>query len=158
MDVSALKRNSASVEAGQWVSDIPGMEDVRLRVRGLNSPTVVTLRARKERLVSKNGRERNGQLKADVALRIFGEVLLEAVLFDWDGFTEGEGDAKKAIPYSKDLAKQWLSDPDFIAFNDAVTYAAQVVDRGGAEEQEEVEKNSQRPSTGKSSGAAAQKA
>jgi hypothetical protein len=149
MEISALKRNSAQVEAGRWIGDIPGLENARLRVRGLNSPTVVALRSRKERLVSRKGRQADGSLKPDVAMRIFGEVLHEGVLLEWDGFTM-DG---KPLPFDPDLAKTWLSDPDYMPFADAVTYAAKIADNTSSEDQEDLEKNSKRSSSGKSSGA-----
>lgn len=142
MDISALKRDSTKVEAGEWVGEIPGMEDVRLRVRGLSSPTAVALRSRKERKVSRDGRERDGQLKADVALRILGEVLHEAVLLDWDGLTSGG----QPLPFDKDLARDWLTNPDYVAFADAVVYAAQVVDKGRADDTAEMGNGSRKSS------------
>lgn len=144
MDISALKRDSAKVEAGEWVSDIPGMEDVRLRVRGLSSPTVVALRSRKERKVSRDGRERDGSLKADIALRILGEVLHEGVLLDWDGFTKN----KQPLPYDAKQAEEWLTNPDYVAFADAVVYAAQIVDKGRAGEVEDMGNGSKKSSRG----------
>lgn len=143
MKISALKRDSAKVEAGEWVSEIPGMEDVRLRVRGLSSPTVVALRSRKERKVSRDGRERDGTLKADIALRILGEVLHEGVLLDWDGVTD---DDDKPYPFDAELAKEWLINPDYVAFADAVVYAAQVVDKGRAGETEDMGNGSKKSS------------
>lgn len=134
MKLSSLKRNAAAAEAGQWVDDIPGMDDVRLRVRGLNSATVVAVRSRKERKVPRDQRERDGQLKADVALRILGETLHEAVLLDWDGFTDDQG---AAVQFDSERAKELLTDPDFMAFADAVVYAAQVVDKGQIDAKEE---------------------
>lgn len=154
MDVSALKRDSTQVEAGRWVGDIPGLENARLRVRGLNSPTVVALRSRKERLVSRKGRQADRSLKPEVAMRIFGEVLHEAVLLEWDGFTM-DG---KPLPFDPDLAKAWLENPDYMPFADAVTYAARIADDTASEDQEDLEKNSKRSSSGKSSGATAPQA
>ncbi|KKB09407.1 hypothetical protein [Devosia chinhatensis] len=145
MDISALKRDSASITAGQWVGDIPGMGDVRLRVRGLSSPIVVQTRSRLERKVPRDQRERDGSLKADVALDVFGQVLHEVVLLDWDGLTDGG----KAVPYDKALAHQWLTDPDFAFFGDAVVWAAQIVDKGRAEDAEATGGNSEAPSAGK---------
>lgn len=150
MDIRSIKRDSAAAAAGQWVGGIPGMADVRLRVRGLGSPTVVAIRARKERRVGWGDRETDGSLKPDVAVRILGEVLHEAVLLDWEGFTDGG----QPVTYSADLAEKWLTDPDYSDFADAVVYAARVADRGAAEVQDKTEKNSARPSTGRSGSAA----
>ncbi|WP_024586005.1 hypothetical protein [Aliihoeflea sp. 2WW] len=142
MDIASLKRDSSKVEAGDWVSDIPGMGDVRLRVRGLSSPTVVALRSRKERKVTREDRERDGSLKPEAAMRIFGEVLHEAVLFDWDGFTNG----KQPLPFDANLAKEWLTNPDYVAFADAVVWAAQIVDKGRAGETDDMGNGSKRSS------------
>lgn len=144
MDITSIKRDSKAIEAGQWVSDIPGMGSLRLKVRGLASPTVVALRSRKERLEPKDGRERDGQLKIEVGLRIFGEVLHEAVLLDWENLT----DNGKPVTYSSELAKAWLTDPDYQPFADAVVWAASVVDNAVDEQKEQLGKNSQRSSLG----------
>lgn len=151
MDISALKRDSKAVAAGQWVDDIPGMEDARLCVRGLSSPSVVVMRSAKERKVSKKGRNADGSLKPDIARAILGEVLFEGVLIDWDGFKDGD----KAISYDKDIAKKWCTDPDYESFADAVVYAAGIVDRGIAETEEEVTGPLKPSSSGNSSGAKA---
>lgn len=146
MDLSNLKRDSGRIESGEWVDDIPGMGDLRLRVRGLSSPTVTALRARKQRKATKSERNGDGSLKTDVELRIFGEVLHEAVLLEWDCLTDGG----VAIPYDAEKARKWLTDPDFMPFADAVTYAAQIVDRGFLEVADTLEKNSRRLSRGNS--------
>jgi hypothetical protein len=145
MEISTLKRDSAAVAAGQWVGDIPGMGDVRLRVRGLSSPIVVAVRSRKERKVPRDQRERDGSLKPEIGLVIFGEVLHEAVLLEWDGLTDGGN----PVPYSAEMAEQWLTDPDFAFFADAVVYAAQIVDKGQVDAKGELAGNSGAPSRGK---------
>lgn len=153
MEIKSLKRDSANAEAGQWVSDIPGMGDVRLKVRGFYSPTVIAIRSRKERAVPRDDRERDGSLKPSVAMRIMGETMHEAVLLDWDGFTnEGE-----PLAFDRALAKDWLTDPDFSAFADAVAWAAQVVDKGLTEDKEARGKPSPKSSSGSSNGEAKSK-
>ncbi|MGB3834823.1 MAG: hypothetical protein WA975_23495 [Mesorhizobium sp.] len=146
MEISAFRRDSKVVEAGQWIGDIPGMGDLRLRVRGLSTPTAVAYRSRLERAVPRNKRDRDGSLKPEQSLEVFSQVLLEHVLFDWDGITQ-DG---KPVPYSKDLAAEWLTNPDFRPFADAVAWAAGVVDRGGEETEGESVKPFPKPSPGKS--------
>lgn len=145
MDINSIKRDSASIEAGQWIGDIPGFGDVRFKVRGLTSPTAVALRSRKERKVPIEDRERDGSLKPQVAIRLMGEILHEACLLDWDGITSNG----QPVPYDSEQAKAWLTDPDFMSFADAVAYAAGVVDRTRAGQTGALSKNSAAPSRGK---------
>lgn len=152
MDISALKRDAKEVAAGRWIGDIPGMENARLRVRGLSSEIVVTRQAAKERKISKKGRNADGTLKPSVARQVLGEVLHEVVLLEWDGFSDGG----QPVPYDPDLAAKWCTDPDYEIFADAVVYAARIVDRGMIETAEEVAGNSKRSSSGSSSKASEQ--
>lgn len=145
MDINSIKKDSSLIAGGQWVGDIPDFGDVRLRVRGLTSPQVVTLRSRLERAVPKNERNRDGTLKYEANIRVFGQVLSEAVLLEWEGITDGG----EPVPYTKEQAANWLTDPDFRTFADAVTWAASVVDGGNADATDELAGNSQKLSAGK---------
>lgn len=132
VDISNLQRDGAIVETGRWVNEIPGFGDAELRVRGLSSPYVVNYRARLERACPREDRLSDGTLKPEVAMRIFGITLHEVVLLEWRGFTnKGE-----EVPYDKELAKKWCTDKNFLPFQDGVTFAAQVVDRGLVEARE----------------------
>lgn len=175
MDLSEVQRDSTAVSAGQWVDEIPNCGDLRLLVRGLSSPYVVAVRSRLERRVPKSDRERDNTLKTTVALKIFGEVLHEAVLLGWENFTKsvpiGEGEEgyippgevghpalrKVAIPYNKEDAMTFCTHPDYGPFADAVSWAAMFVDRSSKDMQDELEKNSLNGSSGKSNGASAPK-
>lgn len=137
MDIASIKRDSSLLETGEWVEDIPGLDDVRLRVRGLTSPTVVAYRARRERRVPPKDRERDGTLKLEAGMRVLADTLLNVVLLDWDGFTSNG----EPVPYTKEQAAEWLYDPDFVAFADAVSWASQVVGRGQTQAEEDRSKN-----------------
>jgi hypothetical protein len=137
MDIAAVKRDSAAVEAGQWVDEIPQMGDLRLRVRGFSSPVVIEARSAKERAVPAGDRHRDGSIKADVGMQITRQVIVEAVLLDWDNLCANG----KKVKYSVEKAEEWILDPDFTPFADAVAWAASYVDRGRASMAEDVEKN-----------------
>lgn len=137
MDIQSLRKDSALITEGQWIDTIPNMGDLRLRVRGASSPRVVAVRARKQRAVPRNERLRDGSLTVETTIRIETEVLHEAVLLDWDGLTDGG----KPVKYDPALAHEWLTNPDFRDFADAVVWASQVADRGIAEQKEEVAEN-----------------
>lgn len=137
VDIANIQRDSAVVEAGRWVDEIPGLDNARVRVRGLSSPYVVAYRARLERSRPREDRLADGSLKPDIAMKIFGIVLHDVVLLEWDGFTrKGE-----PVPYDKDTAKEWCTNPNYLPFQDGVTWAANCVDRGLVEAKEEDAKN-----------------
>lgn len=137
MDIQSLKKNSAAIAEGQWIDDIPNMGDLRLKVRGASSTYVVGVRARKQRAVPRNERMRDGSLTPETTIRIETEVLHEAVLLDWDGLTDGG----KPVKYDQTLAREWLTNPDFRDFADAVVWASHVADRGVADQIEDAGKN-----------------
>lgn len=137
MEIKDIKKNFASISAGEWVSDIPDMGSLRLQVRGLSSPAVTALRSRKERAVERKERNRDNSLKMESAMRISAELLAEVVLIDWDGIT----DNGKVIPYDLKLATKWLTDLDYQDFANAVAWAAMLVDRGDNEKTVELAGN-----------------
>lgn len=137
MDIQSIKRDVAASTEGKWISDIPGCGDLRLRVRGENSPKVAALRARKLRAVPKGKRDRDGAPTFEEMMRVTAEVLHEAVLLDWDGLTNGG----KAVKYDADLAREWLTNPDYQEFADAVAWASRVVANGDDEATEDLAGN-----------------
>lgn len=138
MKISSLKRDSAAIEAGQWIDNIPQMGDLRLRVRGFGSKAFVTAQAKLARAVPKDERMRDGQLFPATAIRVLGEAAAEALLLEWDGLTD---DADKPLAYDAKLAKTWCTEPDYRHFLDAVVWASQVVENGRSEQTEAIEKN-----------------
>lgn len=137
MDLTNARRSTSADKDGRWVSDIPNMGDLKLRVRGLQSPIVIAHRSRKERKVLRSERERDGTLKPEVSLRLFSETLAEVVLLEWGNLSlNGE-----PIPYSQEKALELLCDPAYAPLQDAVVYAAGVVEREEEETKRELEKN-----------------
>lgn len=122
MKLSSLKINSAVLEQGRWVSEIPEMGNVRLKVRGLGNSDY---RALMDRLIDSVPREERirglSPAKQDEFVAI---CLRDTVLEGWDGFENEDG---TPMPFDKELAGQMLLDPDFQRFNRAVQWAANVV-------------------------------
>lgn len=137
MDISGLKRDASSIEAGRWIGDIPGCGDMRLKVRGLSSRAFEHARGRLLRALPRDQRDRDGTPLPDAAGRCFGLALAEAVLLDWDGIT----DSGQSVPFDAALARRWLTEPDFEPFRDAVVWAARVADNEAAARAEAVEGN-----------------
>ena len=137
MDISNLKRDTARIEAGEWIDEIPLLPDVRFKVRGIGSRVYRVRLDRLARAVPRNGRQSDGSLKIDVAARITGEAMAEEILLDWEGLT----DNGKPLPYSKERALALLTNPDFEDFANAVSYAAAVVQNGRESVAEQTEGN-----------------
>ena len=130
MEVSGMKKNSVAIDGGDWVGDIPGMKDLRLKVRGSTSRKVRKALADKVSSNIDNQSEDNRD-------RVMAEVFAESVLLDWANITnQGE-----IISYDPSLALQWLSDPDMDDFFRAVEYASNEVSRRHKEAQGELAKN-----------------
>lgn len=145
MDISNLKRSTATVEAGDWVDGIPQMGELRLRVKGLNSAQYKAIFSRKQRAVPKDQRERDGSVKDSVLHVIRGEALHEAILLDWAGLTNNN----QPVAYDPGQALAWLTDPEFEDFQFAVLYAAGVVGKDRDDAGSDLAKNSKAPSSGK---------
>lgn len=132
MDISAIKRNIKVIDQGTWVDQIPNAGDLRLLVRGMSSKIVRDAREAKERAVPIHERNRDGSLTSEASLRILGETMHETVLLDWDGLTDGG----KKVKFNSALAKEWLTNPAYEQFADAVVWAARYVDRNSSQVEE----------------------
>jgi len=137
MDIFSIEKNVAAIDAGDWVSDIPNFPGVRLKVRGLGSETCENVRDAKVRALMPSDFDENGAPKKDVTARIAREVLHEAILIDWDGFTA----SGKAFPYSPESALPFCTEKRFEDFQDAVTWAARKIERVNTGKREALEKN-----------------
>lgn len=137
MEIKSLKRDLTASQDGQWVDDIPEMGQLRLKVRGDNSLKVVEIRQRKMRAVPKNKRDRAGNPIFSELIRVTAEILHEEILLDWDGLTN-DG---KPVKYDVELAREWLTNPEYQDFADAVAWASKVVANGNDHLAEDAEGN-----------------
>ncbi len=130
MKLSKIKVNGKAIEGGAWVSGIPELEGVRLKVRGLRNTAHRRLEAKLSRDIPREDRL-NG-IDPAAADAIESECLAKTVLLDWSGI---EGDDGKPIPYSDEIGLQYLSDPDYLVLRNGVVYAATIVTTAKAEDQ-----------------------
>lgn len=135
MDISKLTAK-IDLSDGQWVDEIPGHPELRLKVRSLRYRPF--LRQRDLLQIRSDVETDEGYDAAAVGL---GGLLADHILVDWDGVTN-DG---KPVPYSAALAKKTLTalDPVGIGdnFRNAVQYAAQKVAADIATRTEEVAGN-----------------
>jgi hypothetical protein len=124
MKLGALKIDSTRAEQGAWISQIPDMGDLRLKVRGFGNSDYQRVLARETAAVPRENRTA-GRIDPNVLENIMAVCMLETVLIDWAGLT---GDDDQPIEYSKDMARTLLTDPDYRPFRDAVAWAARVVE------------------------------
>lgn len=144
MKLSDIKIDAGKLEQGDWVSDIPDMGELRLKVRGIGNSDFRKMQAR---LIEAEPRQYkvSGRLPPERQDAITAQCLLHTVLIDWDGLRDEAG---QPLPYTQDLARDLLTQPEYKRFRDAVTWAANVVAETVATDGEEAGKNSKRPSSG----------
>ncbi|MDB5618468.1 hypothetical protein [Tardiphaga sp.] len=122
MKLSAMMVDSALIEQGDWVDGIPDLPGIRIKARGTNN---VDYRILEGKLVREIPRAQRAEgVSPEDQDRIAGKLLLETVVLDVDGLTD---DGDQPIPYTKDLGKKLLLDPDFRVFQAGAAYAGSVV-------------------------------
>lgn len=132
MKISSFKTNAAAVEQGRWIGDLPGLSGVRFKVRGIANADARRLRSKLTAEVPP--KERRVGIDVLTGDEIEAKVLLETVLLDWSGIENDDG---TPLRYSKKTAQGFLTEPDFVSFRNAVTWAAgQVADEEGEGEKE----------------------
>src|SRR5690606_9864289 len=149
MRLNDLKIDAVKFEQGDWVGDIPDMGGLRLKVRGIGNSDY---RRMQSRLFEAEPRQYKvgGKLPPERQDNITAKCLLNTVLMDWEGLLDENG---APIPYSKELASDLLTKPEYKRFRDAVAWAASVVAEGIEFDQDEAGKFSEMPSDGGSNGA-----
>jgi hypothetical protein len=152
MKLSSLKINSTRGEQGAWVKDLPGMGDLRLKVRGFSNTDYAAFMSKEVAAVPRDQREggrRDGALKQKARDTLLIRGMVEHILVDWDGLTD---DNEKPVPFSKERAMDLLLDPDLRPFREAVAFAAAEVEEAESDRVESVVPNSLSASGGRSSG------
>jgi hypothetical protein len=134
MKISELEVDQKIVEEGHWVSNIPELTGVRLKVRGSNNKD---WRRMAQRLINAVPRKlrANGMLDPDEADKISATILLNTGLLDWEGIENDDG---TPIPYDKKKAAQYLTGERFRA---GVQFACDQVAQGIEDEVEEIAGN-----------------
>jgi hypothetical protein len=137
MKLSDIKIDLGRLEGGDWIDNIPGMSELALRVRGIGNSEYRQLQAK---LIDALPRQKRLAARTDVTIMegVTTECLVETCLLDWRGLTD-EADAE--LPYSKEMARELMTNPAYRAFRDAVTWAAGIVADQRVSDLETDEKN-----------------
>lgn len=137
MDINAFvisEEGQDLINSGTWVGDFDEAPGVRLKVKGLRADDVEKHRKKLEaEMLIKN---RNKPLNEDQNAKMMCNLLADAVLQDWDGFT----DKGEPLPYDKALAKEWLTSKRGDKFAMLVLSAATRLDKEANELVESLKK------------------
>lgn len=147
MKLNDVKVDSNRIEAGAWIDELSECPGLRLRVRGQGNKEWRKLQTKLLDAVPR--KKRVNRLDYDEGERITNLLLLNTALLDWDGLQDNDGNA---IPYSRDMAEQLLTDPDYRKFRDAVLTASSLVGENTEEDIRDASGNLVALSTGSTSG------
>jgi len=135
--LSALKIDPARIEQGTWIDDIPDMPGVELKVRGFGNTDDKRIQAAAYDALPRAKKIR-GKLDADDAEKIMNERLLGAILCDWKGLEQDDG---QPLQYAPDVAEALITDPAYSRFRQSVIWAAGIVGEEAAADLETDAKN-----------------
>lgn len=135
MDLNATRIDIDKQEQGDWVGDLPGMGELRLKVRGSNNKD---WRRMQTILVNSIPRARRIRgLSPEDADAISCKLLRDCGLLDWEGPTKEDG---TPLPFSKEQAYIFLCNPKN-GFLEAALTAANSVAEVAADDLEDDAKN-----------------
>ena len=123
MKLSATKVDSALIEQGDWVENIPDLPGIRIKARGTNNADYRILEGKLVREIPRAQRVEG--VSPEDQDRIAGRLLLETVVLDIDGITED--DDVTPIKYTRELGAKLFLDPDYRVWAAGAAYAGSVV-------------------------------
>jgi len=135
MKLSTTAVDSAIIEQGEWV-DHPFIAGVKVKVRGTGNADFRRLSPKLTRPYTPAQREDVLPVPDQDHMRV--ELIVETILLDWSGVEEDDG---SPLIYSKERARQILSDPDLRIFLEGIDQAATVVATRTKKSREEAAKN-----------------
>ena len=119
MKLASLKIDSSKLQQGAWVGDIPGLGDIRLRVRGIGNDDYRRRQAELTAALPRHMRKEPAEQD-----KVMNTLIVETLLEDWE---KVEGDDGKPLPFTADATLAILEDPDMRVFSDGVIWAAMAV-------------------------------
>lgn len=124
MKLSAKRIDSATIQNGTEVADIPGWGDLKLFARGSNNSDWRDLRARMIAETAPADMLANGDLKPSRAEKIGIECLVETGITGWSGLLD---DDDSELEFSKQKLRSVLENPDNLMFRGACVFACDKV-------------------------------
>lgn len=133
MKIGKIKESQKFIESGAWVTSLPNLPGVAVKVRGLfNSDATRMFSEARMSMSEEEFRDEKVQDALDV------RIVNETILLDWDGLEDDDGDP---IEYDPETAETLLTDPELVIFRRAVNFAAANVATMGKANLENAAKN-----------------
>lgn len=143
MSIYDLYETDTSLEEeGVWV-EIGGGVNVKVAALGNKNHQ----KAMEKMFAPYKAQRRNGSLDAEIEEDIHTKAIAKAVLVDWEGVTDREGDI---LPYNFENAYKILADESLKRFKGNILFLAKEAETFKKQEQEEAVKNSSKSSDGTS--------
>jgi hypothetical protein len=137
MKLSESVVNVQAIEDGAWVDNIPELPGVRIKTRGSNNKAWRRKSASLFDTIPRNKKVGN-RVDPDELDRIMTTLLVECGIIDWEGIENDDG---SPVPFSRDVAKKLLADPQYVKLKDGVLWAATMVAEQRAGDIEDTIKN-----------------
>ena len=124
MDLLALKKDTQAIQDGRWVAadEVPGLGDVRVKVRGAGTAVARDMFAAKQRRVDPRDKDADGRIKPQVFVGLLREMVVEHHLVEFEGLTMG------GRPVSVEDAKKLVLLPEYEPLADLCMAAVTAVD------------------------------
>lgn len=130
MDISSLKVVADDIENGAWIDEIPEMDDLRLKVRGYSAKAYGEYLQKRLKLLPRSAKARDGSYLPAYIKPLADEAMLDVILLDWQNL-KSDGNE---VPYSREIAEQFVKNPDLRAFRQAIEWAANAVGKPAGDE------------------------
>lgn len=132
----AYALDSKTVEEGQWVKL---RDDIEVQVRSIRSEQVRKVRQRAQRKYERLLPSQKWRFTPEQEDKIAEEVIVDAVLINWRNIEDENG---RPLPYSRELARQLVTDPEMVVFREDIMTAAGLDETFRRELAEEIAGNS----------------
>ena len=126
-----------TIEKGKWIALGADFRGVEIQARGMSSKEAKVYLDRLRRDVPRSERTANGEISEEANERIITKVIVEKCLFNWRGFAAGG----KELPYSKQTAESFMTEPKARKIGAAIVNAIIAIDNTKAKKAEEVAGN-----------------
>lgn len=152
MKLSSVAVNPKAIEDGEWVKNLPEMDDLELFCRGQNSMAWRKVARKEINKLPRNVRNLPDGLPLLIQDKVNNKCLIEAGVIGWKNLELDDGIKE----FSKELLTTLINDPVSQIFRDACFIATSRVGTAVAEADEELAGNSRNSSDGSSATAGAQ--